>query len=163
MSNRDDRLKAITQSVNNDVLGYLSQTEPSNVANDTDNKTDNKKATRRPKNANKKVSKNDTRPTIDELASTIANEILKNGLNKTDNTTITFKIDADLEDYLKNIDKITFIENLKQNNPQSTNKTEYINLLIRQDRIKLLGLRKDASDDVVNTKWIEYKKANNLK
>ena len=33
--------------------------------------------------------------------------------NKKNNYTITFKIDEDLKDYFKNIEKITFIENLQ--------------------------------------------------
>ena len=48
-----------------------------------------------------------------------------NGTNKKDNYSITFKIDADIEDYLKNILWIN-----------RKTKNEYVNDLIRADMIK---------------------------
>lgn len=89
-------------------------------------------------------------------------DIKVNGVNKNDNYTITFKIDADIEDYLKNIEKITFIENLKKGTAEFLNKTDYINLLIRKDMIEMLGLNENVSSDELLLGWLEYKKENNL-
>lgn len=80
-----------------------------------------------------------------------------NGINKNDNYTITFKIDADLEDYLRNITWINFIESRIE-----TNMNKYVNTLIRQEMLKLLGLNEYASDETIKSKWYEYKRKNNL-
>ena len=74
-----------------------------------------------------------------------------NGKNKTDNYSITFKIDADIEDYLKNILWIN-----------RKNKNEYVNDLIRADMIKRLNLKEDANYNELQTAWDKYKKANNI-
>ena len=80
-----------------------------------------------------------------------------NGKNKNDNYTITFKIDADVEDYLKNITWINFIESRIE-----TNMNKYVNNLIRQEMYKLLNINNSASAEEVNSKWYEYKRKNNL-
>jgi hypothetical protein len=80
-----------------------------------------------------------------------------NGKNKNDNYTITFKIDADVEDYLKNITWINFIESRIE-----TNMNKYVNNLIRQEMYKLLNISNNASAEEVNSKWYEYKRKNNL-
>lgn len=80
-----------------------------------------------------------------------------NGKNKNDNYTITFKIDADVEDYLRNITWINFIESRIE-----TNMNKYVNNLIRQEMYQLLGLNKNATAEEVKTKWYEYKRKNNL-
>lgn len=80
-----------------------------------------------------------------------------NGANKRDNYTITFKIDADIDDYLKIIEWVKFIENR-----ETTNKNKYVNDLIRADLLKTLKLKAGATNDEIQAKWLEYKKANNL-
>ena len=74
-----------------------------------------------------------------------------NGTNKKDNYSITFKIDADIEDFLKNILWIN-----------RKTKNQYVNDLIRADMIKLLNLNDDASYDEIQKAWDKYKKANNI-
>lgn len=90
-------------------------------------------------------------------------DIKTNGVNKNDNYTLTIKFDADIEDYLKNIEKITFIESYKKGSPEFLNKTEYINSLIRKDFIETLGLNEETTADELLLKWLEYKKENNIK
>lgn len=80
-----------------------------------------------------------------------------NGRNKKDNYTITFKIDADVEDYLKNVIWIKFIENRIE-----TNITEYVNDLIRKDMFKIIGIEKGENEKIIKQKWYEYKRRNNL-
>ena len=80
-----------------------------------------------------------------------------NGKNKNDNYTITFKIDADVEDYLRNITLINFIESRIE-----TNMNKYVNNLIRQEMYKLLGLNNNANEEEAKQKWYEYKRKNNL-
>jgi len=63
---------------------------------------------------------------------------LKNGKNKNDNFVTTFKVDADLELFIKNISVITFIENLKKGNATGETFTNYINKLIRKNMLDLL-------------------------
>lgn len=90
------------------------------------------------------------------------NNKLKNSINKNNNYTITFKIDADIDDYLKNIDKITFIESVKSGKIKSTTKTEFVNQLIREQFYKLIGASIKDDSDTINNKWIEYKNKNNI-
>lgn len=63
---------------------------------------------------------------------------LKNGKNKNDNISTTFKVDADLELFIKNISTITFIENLKKGSPSGETFTNYVNKLIRKDMLEML-------------------------
>lgn len=81
---------------------------------------------------------------------------------KGNNYTITFKIDADIDDYLKNIDKITFIESVKSGKIESITKTEFVNNLIRDEFYKLIGASDKDSADTINKKWLDYKDKNNL-
>lgn len=90
-------------------------------------------------------------------------DVNTNGVNKKDNYTITFKIDADIEDYLKNIEMIAFIESYKRGRIESTTKTNYVNSLIRQDFIDFLELDENATSDEMLLKWLEYKRENNMK
>lgn len=76
-----------------------------------------------------------------------------NGKNKKDNYTITFKIDADVEDYLKHIEWIKILETR-----ENTNKNKYVNDLIRQDMLKLLKLDNTASYEDIKKEWDKYKK-----
>lgn len=96
-----------------------------------------------PKTLNKKE---DITPVKDNT-----NHKLANGTNKKQNYTITFKIDADIEDYLKNILWI----NKKTRN-------QYVNDLIRQDMIKRLNLNDDADFEEIQKAWYNYKRANNI-
>lgn len=82
--------------------------------------------------------------------------------NKTNNYTITFKIDADIDDYLKNIDKIFFIESVKSGKIKSTTKTEFVNDLIREQYYKLIGASVKDDADTISKKWLDYKSKNNL-
>lgn len=76
----------------------------------------------------------------------------KNGKNASDNYALTFKIDADLEQYLKNIEIITFIDTMRTGEIQSTTKNEYVNDLIRADLKKRLGIKASETDP---NKWID--------
>lgn len=60
----------------------------------------------------------------------------KNGENKNDNYTITIKIDADIEKYVRNITPITFIDNLKRGQAYGETFTDYVNSLIRKDMLQ---------------------------
>ena len=114
------------------------------------------------------ASENTTREVKKEVLSDIvpttsnSNKKLKNNINKSNNYTITFKIDADIDDYLKNIDKITFIESIKSGKINSTTKTEFVNNLIRQEMYKLIGVSDKDDADTINQKWLKYKEDNNL-
>lgn len=89
---------------------------------------------------------------------TVTGDVTKvNGANKRDNYTITFKIDADIDDYLKIIEWVKFIENR-----ETTNKNKYVNDLIRADLLKTLKLKPGATNEEIQAKWQEYKTANNL-
>lgn len=81
----------------------------------------------------------------------------KNGSNLNNNYTITFKIDADIEDYLKNIEYITFIESAKSGKIKSKTKTEFVNDLIREQYYLLLGVSDDDTAEDINNKWQKYK------
>lgn len=90
------------------------------------------------------------------------NKKYKNGVNLNDNYTITFKIDADIEDYLKNIEKIAFIESVKSGKIDSTTRTEFVNDLIREQYYKLIGASDEDTAEDINNKWLKYKNKNNL-
>lgn len=80
-----------------------------------------------------------------------------NGINKSDNYAITFKIDADIEDYLRNIMWIKFIESR-----ETTNMNEYVNNLIRKEMCKLLEINENSKQETIKSKWYEYKRKNSL-
>lgn len=92
----------------------------------------------------------------------VIDKLKVNGKNKKDNYTITFKIDADIDDYLKNIDKITFIETAKSGKINSKTKTQFINDLIREQMYKLLDVKSTDDADTINKKWLNYKNKNNI-
>lgn len=104
----------------------------------------------------------DTKEIVNITKPTTTNSKLKNGDNKNSNYTITIKIDADIEDYFKNIDKITFIESVKSGKIESITRTEFINDLIRKEFYKLIKASDKDSDDKIASKWLEYKDKNNL-
>jgi len=137
MSRRDE-LKGITNSI---VGGFIApQTQPK-VSNIT-----------------KTEVSTPTKPKLD--AKQIAK--FKNGVNLNSNYTITIKIDADLEDYLKNIDKITFIESKKNGKISSTTKTDFINDYIRDRFYKLINASDKDTPQDIKDKWDNYKQNNNL-
>lgn len=88
----------------------------------------------------------------------------KNGKNKNNNFVTTFKLDADIEDFFRNIDKVTFIESMKKGNIRSFRsftQTEFINSLIRSYMYKMLGITTD-NQEIIDYVWKQYKKANGL-
>lgn len=95
---------------------------------------------------------------ISEVAPTKAPNIdsdnykYKNGKDKNKNYTITLKIDADIEQYLKNIDKITFIDSIKQGKANSQTTTDFINELVRNDLKKRFNI---SSKETNPSKWID--------
>lgn len=99
-----------------------------------------KKPTKKLANASKNGTIDHTK-TTDELGR----------VNKKNNYSITFKIDADIEDYLKNILWIN-----------RKNKNQYVNDLIREDMLKRLKLDADATYEIIQKEWDKYKKANNI-
>jgi len=142
MSKQDKAKEINTNSI---ISGFIA---PQPTASD---KADNTK-----KVISKKEVFNDIAP------SKSTNNKLKNNINKSNNYTITFKIDADIDDYLKNIDKITFIESIKSGKIESTTKTEFVNNLIREQFYKLIGVSVKDDADTINQKWLKYKEDNNL-
>ena len=117
-----------------------------------------------PSNASENTTREVKKEVLSDIAPTTSNsnKKLKNNINKSNNYTITFKIDADIDDYLKNIDKITFIESIKSGKINSTTKTEFVNNLIRQEMYKLIGVSDKDDADTINQKWLKYKEDNNL-
>lgn len=96
-------------------------------------------------------TKKESKPKTNTKKSDTIDHKKTNGTNKKDNYSITFKIDADIEDYLKNILWIN-----------RKTKNQYVNDLIRADMIKLLNLKEDATYDEIQKEWDKYKKANNI-
>lgn len=77
----------------------------------------------------------------------------KNGKDRKDNFITTFKIDADLERYLINIDSITLIDAVNNNNANfSTTIQDYLNDLIRADLKKRFNISAKETD---SQKWID--------
>lgn len=174
MSNKENRLNQINNIVNDDILGYLGNIEQLNNKDNINTSQEINKPQNEVKNGKLEgvndiidnTSKNTKKKTIsrDKQGKIRTDKQGKVIYTKKDNKAITIKIDADIEGYLNNISVITFIDSIKQGKqPQSINQTEYINQLIRQDLIKRLDLKDNASDEVISAKWLEYKKANNLK
>lgn len=174
MSNKESRLNQINNIVNDDILGYLGNTEQLNNADNTNtppkaNKPQNEVKNGKLEGVNdiiEDATKNNKKKSISrDKQGKIRKDKQGNIIyTKTDNKAITIKIDADIEGYLNNIAVITFIDSIKQGKqPKSINQTEFINQLIRKDLIKRLNLKDNASDEVINSEWLKYKKANNLK
>ena len=85
------------------------------------------------------------------------NFIKANGTNKKDNYTITIKIDAGVEEYLRNIEIVSILQDRR-----NTTKNQYINDLIKADIIKRLGLSKNASNIEIKKAWDTYLHNNKL-
>ena len=94
------------------------------------------------------VSNTDPTKTIDKDGKT----------NKINNKTTTFKIDADITDFLNNVLYVKLINEGVKHYSQNI----YINDLIRADMIKTLGLRANAKYEDIQQAWREYKEAHNL-
>lgn len=174
MSNKENRLNQINNIVNDDILGYLGKSEQLNNKDNINTLQEIKNPKNEVKNGKLEgvndiidnASKNHKKKSISrdkqgKIRKDKQGEVI---YTKKDNKAITIKIDADIEGYLNNIAVITFIDSIKQGKqPQSINQTEFINQLIRKDLIKRLKLKDNVSADVISAKWLEYKKANNLK
>jgi len=70
---------------------------------------------------------------------------------KDSNYSVCIKIENDIVDFFKNALWIT-----------RKSKKDYLNDLIRQDFIKTIGAKKNASDNELKELWEKYKKENNL-
>lgn len=116
----------------------------------------------KPKEEIKEVKKNSKKSNEIENIDVPKNPTLKDGETITGNSTVSFKIDADIEEYFKNIDKITFIESIKQGKPKSLTKKELLNSLIRREFYKLIGASDKDTSDSIEKKWLKYKDNNNL-
>ena len=149
MSKRDIKAELENNSI---IGGFIAPQENPNIA-PKESHTEKKKA----KKGNS--TKDDKKLTDAFIKGALqgADEILngykyKNGKNASDNYALTFKIDADLEQYLKNIEIITFIDTMQTGEIQSTTKNEYVNDLIRADLKKRLGIKQSELNP--NT-WID--------
>ena len=81
----------------------------------------------------------------------------KNGKDRKDNFITTFKVDADLEKYYKNIPMIILIESIKNNWAlEKITVQDYLNTLIRNDMLNFLQKHNITSIE-------EYFEANNIK
>lgn len=78
-------------------------------------------------------------------------------VNKTNNFAVSIKIDEDLKDYLAKIEWVKIISDR-----ENTNKTKYVNDLIRADMLKRLNLDDNATYEQTQREWAKYKKANNI-
>ena len=77
----------------------------------------------------------------------------KNGKDRKDNFITTFKIDADLERYLRNIANITLIDAVNNENADfCTTIQDYLNNLIRADLKKRFKIPPKEQD---SKKWID--------
>lgn len=138
MSNKNDRAKEFKDNVFNTFIGNID-----------DNSSIEQKEVKTPvKMPKKEVSDSVIKGFVNTMDKVVNGYKYKNGVDKKDNYTITFKIDADIEDYLKNISYISFIEN----KTKGLDATEYVNALIREDMLKTLNI--DASEKDPN-KWID--------
>lgn len=153
MSRKDE----MQSSLNSLVGGFIAPQQ-------TTSETPKKEVKKDIKLINKETTPKDNKKTI----STDKNGNIRKDKNgnviytKGNNYTITFKIDADLDDYLKLIDKITFIESVKSGKIESTTKTEFVNNLIREQYYKLIGASSKDDADTISKKWLDYKSKNNL-
>lgn len=145
MSKKDE----MQSSINSLVSGFIA---PQPIQEVKDTKEVVKETIKTNKTSKKEIKTN----TSDD------NKKYKNGVNLNDNYTITFKIDADIEDYLKNIEKIAFIESIKSGKIDSTTRTEFVNNQIREQYYKLIGASDEDTAEDINNKWLKYKNKNNL-
>lgn len=73
----------------------------------------------------------------------------------------SIQIDKDIEEFYKNIDMITFLENYQKGQMINISKTEIINNLIRKYMYEVLGISGN-NKELINEKWEKYKKENGL-
>lgn len=141
MSNKNDRANEFKNNANSVFNSFIGSVE--------DNSSIEQKEVKKPvKTPKKEVSEQVIKGMVNAMDKVVNGYKYKNGVDKKDNYTITFKIDADIEDYLKNIGYISFIEN----KTKGLDATEYVNALIREDMLKILNI--DASEKDPN-KWID--------
>lgn len=143
MSSKKDEMQS---NLNSLVGGFIA---PQQTASETPKKEDKKEI--KPKD--KIIVSDDNKKTFDAKSG---------NYNKKNNYTITFKIDEDLKDYFKNIEKIAFIESVKSGKIESITKTEFVNNFIREQYYKLIGASVKDDAETINKKWLEYKNKNSL-
>lgn len=81
----------------------------------------------------------------------------KNNKNRKDNFITTFKVDADVEKYFKNISMINFLERVKNRlDLEKITQQDYLNNLIRRDMLSFYKIKNISSID-------EYFEKNNIK
>ena len=147
--------------IGNAIKGITSGFIAPQIAEVKDSKKDVSEDTPKTQTKSKQRAKQEKLNNI--TASNDASKVIyKNGENLNDNYTITFKIHADIEDYLRNIEKIAFIESVKSGKIDSTTRTEFVNDLIREQFYKLIDASDDDTADDINNKWLSYKNNNNL-
>ena len=153
MSKKDD--------LGNAIKGITSGFIAPQIAEVKDSKKDVSEDTPKTQTKSKQRAKQEKLSNI-TASNDVSKVIYKNGENLNDNYTITFKIHADIEDYLRNIEKIAFIESVKSGKIDSTTRTEFVNDLIREQFYKLIDASDDDTADDINNKWLSYKNNNNL-
>ena len=141
MSNKNDRANEFKNNANSVFNSFIGSVE--------DNSSIEQKEVKTPvKTPKKEVSEQVIKGMVNAMDKVVNGYKYKNGIDKKDNYTITFKIDADIEDYLKNIGYISFIEN----KTKGLDATEYVNALIREDMLKTLNIDASEKDPI---KWID--------
>lgn len=81
----------------------------------------------------------------------------KNGKDRKDNFITTFKIDADLEKFYRNVPMIYLVESIKAHIPlERMTLQDYLNTLIRNDMLNFLKEKNISTID-------EYFEINNIK
>lgn len=133
MSNKESK-----QSKND----IISNENPQEIKQEKPKKTITKK-----QDENKKKRLNDPTLTTDE----------KGNRNRNNNYAITIKIDEDLHEYFY---KIEWVKMLTER--ESITKNKYINKLVRQDMLKKLNLKENATNEQVKKAWEKFKQDNNI-
>lgn len=153
MSKRDIKEELKSNSI---IGGFIAQ-EP-----DKEVKQDAEKQDKKTSNPVIKKAINTMIKTLDDINNRYK---YKNGVDKNQNYTFSLKIDADIEQFLKHIDTITFIESFEnKGETKSTPKNDYINDLIRQDMLKRLNIKPDEDNpDVWINAYNDYAKKYGLK
>lgn len=85
----------------------------------------------------------------------------RNGKNKKDNMAITFKVDKDIEDFVKNINKVQYLENQKKGICKDVSRTDLLNKWLRNYMLNILGV-KTYNEEIIKQSWNTYKKVNGI-
>lgn len=146
MSNKRFNVDINSFNNTNDMDNIYAGNTPAQTIEDTPKVSTDKKV--KTNNNNSGKINNHKQASIKDHTKTIDAE---GRVNKKNNYALTFKIDADIDDYLKNILWIN-----------RKTKNQYVNDLIRADMLKTLKLKDTASYEELTKAWQEYKKANNI-